>query len=100
MHTSGFKAVVAAPCARVSPTLPIPPQNNGKKVKNLDGTYRALMTWDEHDHKKRPRDFEDDNDNAPTACVRCEKVEKVEVQKIASAAARPQESAPKNLFTL
>ena len=30
------------------------------------GDHRA--TWEEHPHKKRPRDFdEDDNDNAPTA---------------------------------
>ena len=43
---------------------PVFHKNNGKKVKNLDGTYAA--TWEEHDHKKRPCDFdEDDSDNAP-----------------------------------
>ena len=38
---------------------------NGKKFQDPNGKYAA--TWEEHPHKKRPRDFEDDNDNAPTA---------------------------------
>ena len=40
-------------------------EENGKKVQASNGKYFA--TWEEHPHKKRPRDFEDDNDNAPTA---------------------------------
>ena len=81
LHTSGFKAadlrVRACRVQRASsvqgPATDLPPtalhrlrfhKNNGKKVKNLDGTYAA--TWEEHDHKKRPCDFdEDDSDNAP-----------------------------------
>ena len=43
-------------------------KENGKKTKfgTITDTYAA--TWEEHPHKKRPRDFdEDNNDNAPTA---------------------------------
>ena len=40
-------------------------KENGKKVQASNGKYFA--TWEEHPRTKRPRDFdEDDNDNAPT----------------------------------
>ena len=43
-------------------------KEDGKKTKwgTLADTWAA--SWEEHYHKKRPRDLdEDDNDNAPTA---------------------------------
>ena len=61
-ESSGARAL---PPFRPAALPPIAHKNYGKKVKNLDGTYDA--SWEEREHKKRPRDVEDDNDNAPTA---------------------------------
>ena len=72
--TQAVSKRLAAPCVA---RLALPPPTgekrrlvslkiNGKKFQDPNGKYAA--TWEEHPHKKRPRDFyEDNNDNAPTA---------------------------------